>query len=130
VLERRAVAQSPCTVRRTCCLGGEAQADPTPSQFPESGSAPLPLLPLLPEEATDATANPFIQTLQHTGCFAETEVATPTSQIPCQRADHLVNADPVCALGQFPEPILEAGQCLRGQFKNPCEGLLTFSTSC
>jgi hypothetical protein len=96
-------------VRRTRRLGGKVPADTTRGQLPESRSAPLPLLP---EEAAYATAYPFIQALQHAWRFAETEVATPTRQVPVQRADHLVSADPSRALSQLPDSILEASQRL------------------
>jgi len=98
-------------MRRSNGLSGQITANPAGSQFLESGPAALPLLP---EEAADTATNPFIEALQHAWGFAETKVATPASEISLQRTNYLVDADASRALSlcQFPDPFLEASQCL------------------
>ena len=93
-------------MRRTRRLGGKVPAHTPRDQLLEAGPAALPLLP---EEAAKAAANPLIKTLKYTRRFTETEIAAPARQVSFQRTDQLVSADPSRALGQFPDSCLEAG---------------------
>jgi hypothetical protein len=58
-------------VRRTRRLGGKVPAHTPRDQLLEAGPAALPLLP---EEAAKAAANPLIKTLKYAKRFTETEL--------------------------------------------------------
>lgn len=76
---------------RTRRLGSEIAVHAPRDQLPESGSTALPLLP---EEAAKAAADPFIEFVEYVGRFAEAEVAPPPGQISFQRTNYLADAAP------------------------------------
>ena len=72
------------------------------------------ILPLSPDIHAQSATNPRVQIPQHDRRLAEAEVASPADQVSRQGRDQLRQTDPKRPTRQFPDPLLELLQGLRG----------------
>src|SRR4051794_13217155 len=73
-----------------------------------------PVLPLSPDIHAQSATYPGVEVVQHDRRLAEAEVASPADQVSRQGRDQLRHTDTERPTGEFPGPLLELLQGLRG----------------
>src|SRR4051812_29572988 len=73
-----------------------------------------PVLPLSPDIHAQSATDPGVEVVQHDRRLAEAEVASPADQVSRQGRDQLRHTDTERPTRQFPDPLLELLQGLRG----------------